>query len=101
MTFSAQAPAEPIGAVDLMKALRAGVERAASPKETGGKASSFFGKTSATAKPSAKKRIRSAPKEDLSGLSKADLYKKAAAANLHGRSQMTRDDLVKALAAHL
>lgn len=30
---------------------------------------------------------------------KADLYKKAAAANLPGRSHMSRDDLVKALAS--
>ncbi|MFD3762643.1 hypothetical protein [Streptomyces sp. NPDC058622] len=49
-----------------------------------------------TASP-AKKRIRSAPTEDLGALTKADPYKKAAAANLPGRSQMTRDDLVKAL----
>lgn len=41
--------------------------------------------------------IRSAPTEDLDTLTKTDLYKKAAAANLPGRSHMTRDDLVKAL----
>ncbi|MFD9455221.1 hypothetical protein ACFWBC_19305 [Streptomyces sp. NPDC059985] len=35
--------------------------------------------------------------EDLSGVSKADLYRKAAAAHLPGRSNMTRGDLVKAL----
>ncbi|MFD6877490.1 MULTISPECIES: hypothetical protein [unclassified Streptomyces] len=35
--------------------------------------------------------------EDLSGMSKADLYKKAAATHLPGRSNMTRGDLVKAL----
>ncbi|MFE9468837.1 Ku protein [Streptomyces virginiae] len=99
----AEPPAEPTGVVDLMEALRASVERAGSPKATGGKATAS-GEASGSSKaagkkPAAKKRIRSAPKEDLNGLSKADLYKKAAAANLPGRSQMSRDDLVKALAA--
>ncbi|MFK0202124.1 non-homologous end joining protein Ku [Streptomyces lavendulae] len=92
----AEAPAEPTGVVDLMEALRASVERAGSPKATSGKATAS-GKTKAAVKPAAKKRIRSVTKRDLSGLSKADLYKEAAAANLPGRSQMTRHDLVKAL----
>ncbi|MEU6214314.1 Ku protein [Streptomyces sp. NPDC047023] len=99
----AEPAAEPTGVVDLMEALRASVERAGSPKATGGKATAS-GKASASskataAKPPAKKRIRSTPQEDLSGLSKADLYRKAAAANLPGRSQMSRDDLVKALSS--
>ncbi|MFJ6053611.1 Ku protein [Streptomyces sp. NPDC092307] len=94
----AEPAADPTGVVDLMEALRASVERASSPKATGGKATAS-GKASASSKASAKKRIRSTPKEDLSGLSKADLYKKAAAANLPGRSQMSRDDLVKALSS--
>ncbi|MCX4775365.1 Ku protein [Streptomyces sp. NBC_01264] len=93
----AEPAAEPTGAVDLMEALRASVERAASPKATGGKATTS-GKATAAKKPAAKKRIRSAPKkDDLDGLSKADLYKKATAAHLPGRSHMTREDLVKAL----
>ncbi|MFF1560897.1 Ku protein [Streptomyces sp. NPDC058279] len=92
----AEPAAEPTGVVDLMDALRASVERAGSPKATGGKAT-VSGKTAAGKKPAAKKRIRSAPKEDLTDLSKADLYKKAAAADVPGRSHMTRDDLVKAL----
>ncbi|MEU9165781.1 Ku protein [Streptomyces sp. NPDC048424] len=92
----AEPAAEPTGVVDLMEALRASVERAGSPKTAGGKATAS-GKTAPGKKPAAKKRVRSAPKEDLSGLSKADLYKKAAAANVPGRSNMTRDDLVKAL----
>ncbi|MFG2987418.1 hypothetical protein ACGFYQ_40420 [Streptomyces sp. NPDC048258] len=91
----AEPAAKPTAAVDLMEALRASVERAGSPKTTGGKATTS-GKT-AKQKPGAKKRIRSAPKEDLSGLTKADLYKKAAAAGIPGRSHMTRDDLAKAL----
>ncbi|MET9852155.1 Ku protein [Streptomyces sp. NPDC006450] len=92
----AEAPAEPTAVVDLMEALRASVERADSPKATGGKATAS-GKT-ATKKPEPKKRVRSAPKEDLSAMSKADLYKKAAATDVPGRSHMTRDDLLKALA---
>ncbi|MFI8363630.1 hypothetical protein ACIGD1_26120 [Streptomyces sp. NPDC085612] len=95
----AEPAAEPTGAVDLMEALRASVERARGPKSTGGKASSATARKAAPKKPPAKKRVRSAPKEDLSGLSKADLYKKAAAAHVSGRSHMTRDDLVKALSA--
>ncbi|MGW7342731.1 non-homologous end joining protein Ku [Streptomyces sp. NPDC054854] len=92
----AEPAANPTGVVDLMEALRASVERAGSPKTAGGKATAS-GKTRPGKTPAAKKRIRSTPKEDLSGLSKSDLYKKAAAANLPGRSSMTRDDLVKAL----
>ncbi|MFJ6784314.1 hypothetical protein [Streptomyces yangpuensis] len=80
-----------------MEALRASVERAGIPKAGGGKATASGSSKAAGKKPAAKKRIRSAPKEDLAGLSKADLYKKAAAANLPSRSQMSRDDLVKAL----
>ncbi|MEW1637569.1 Ku protein [Streptomyces sp. NPDC093801] len=97
----AEPAAEPTSVVDLMEALRASIERAGSPKDTGGKATaSGHASTSskgAGRKPPAKKRIRSAPEEDLTGLTKADLYKKAAAANLPGRSHMSRDDLVKAL----
>lgn len=78
-----------------VRALRASVERAGSAP-TGGKATTS-GKPAATKKPAAKKQIRSAPPEDLSSLSKADLYKRAAAAHLSGRSNMTRNDLVKAL----
>ncbi|MFG2668488.1 Ku protein [Streptomyces sp. NPDC048387] len=94
----AEPPAEPTGVVDLMEALRASIERAGSPKATSGKATASGRATASSGKtPPAKKRIHSTPKEDLTGLTKADLYKKAAAANLPGRSHMSRDDLVKAL----
>ncbi|MGW6841261.1 hypothetical protein [Streptomyces sp. NPDC054958] len=93
----AEPASEPTGVVDLMEALRASVDRAGSPKATGGKATAS-GKASEK-KHGAKKRIRSAPKEDLGGLSKADLYKKAAAADIPGRSHMTREDLVNALSS--
>ncbi|MCX4808586.1 hypothetical protein OG594_44610 [Streptomyces sp. NBC_01214] len=43
------------------------------------------------------KRISSAPKPDLDQLTKADLSKKAAAADIPGRSHMTREGLVDAL----
>ncbi|AXE27932.1 Ku protein (plasmid) [Streptomyces globosus] len=99
----AEPAAEPTGVVDLMEALRASVERAGSPKGTGGKATTSrkaaVSSKAAAKNPPGKKRIRSAPKEGLSELSKADLYKKAAAANLPGRSQMSRSDLLQALAA--
>ncbi|MFD7094087.1 non-homologous end joining protein Ku [Streptomyces xanthophaeus] len=99
----AEPAAQPTGVVDLMEALRASLERAGSPKAAGGKATASGeasgSSTAAGEKPAAKKRVRAAPKEDLAGLSKADLYKKAAAANLPGRSQMSRDDLVKALSS--
>ncbi|MFK0017055.1 Ku protein [Streptomyces sp. NPDC091027] len=95
----AEPAAEATGVVDLMEALRASVERAGSPKAGGGKATASGSSKAAGKTPAAKKRIRSAPKEDVAGLSKADLYKKAAAANLPGRSQMSREDLVKALAS--
>ncbi|WP_241846224.1 hypothetical protein [Streptomyces sp. MJM1172] len=84
--------AEPTGVVvDLMEALRASVERAASPKSAGGKAGA------ATKTTTAKKRIHSTQKGGLTDLSNADLYKRAAAAHVPGRSNMTRDDLMKAL----
>ncbi|WP_420082796.1 Ku protein (plasmid) [Streptomyces sp. JL4002] len=92
----AEPAAEPTGVVDLMEALRASVERAGSPKQDSGKATAS-GTPAVAKKPAAKKRIRSEPKQDLAGLTKADLYKKAAAANVPGRSQMTRGDLVAAL----
>ncbi|MFD0374285.1 Ku protein [Streptomyces sp. NPDC127112] len=99
----AEPAAEPTGVVDLMDALRASIERAGSPKATGGKATASgrapASSKAAAKKPAAKKRIRSAPREDLAGLTKADLYKKAAAANLPGRSHMSRDDLVQALSS--
>ncbi|WP_411103814.1 Ku protein [Streptomyces sp. cmx-4-9] len=109
---------QPTGAVDLMEALRASVERTRNPKGTSGakatatrrprdanrprdaSRSRAAGPGSNQGKqPAAKKRVRSAPKkQDLTALTKADLYKKAAAADIPGRSHMSRDDLVDALA---
>ncbi|OEJ35386.1 Ku protein [Streptomyces subrutilus] len=98
----AEPAAEPTGAVDLMEALRASVDRARSPKPAGEKASTRTRATGSGAgsakKPAGKKRIRSSPKkQDWDALTKADLYKKATAARIPGRSQMSRHDLVDAL----
>ncbi|MFB7258412.1 hypothetical protein [Streptomyces nojiriensis] len=57
--------AKATGAVDLMEALRASVERARSPKVTGGKAAGPG--VIAEKKPGAKKRIRSTPPTDGNG----------------------------------
>ncbi|MEV7510282.1 hypothetical protein AB0O57_20260 [Streptomyces sp. NPDC091201] len=95
----AEPAAEPTGAVELVQALRASVERARGPKSTGGTATRSRSVKATEKKPAAKKRVRSEPKEDLSGLSKAALYKKASAAHVVGRSHMTRDDLLTALSA--
>ncbi|MFD7095051.1 non-homologous end joining protein Ku [Streptomyces xanthophaeus] len=91
----AEPPAKATGAVDLMDALRASVERARSPKDTREKAA-------ATARP--KKKAAAAPKKRAAAraapfrsLTKAELYKKAAAAHVPGRSAMTHDQIVDAL----
>ncbi|MFE3109714.1 Ku protein [Kitasatospora indigofera] len=68
------------------------------PKETGGKKSTSTRArpaTSATGKKTSTAAGRR--KEDLSGLTKAELYKKATAAHLPHRSTMTRDELQHAL----
>lgn len=58
----AELAAEPTGAVDLMEALRASVERARSPKDTGDKAASPGARAARGQKtPAPKKRARSGP----------------------------------------
>ncbi|WP_329440180.1 hypothetical protein OG906_04520 [Streptomyces sp. NBC_01426] len=48
----------------------------------------------------ARKRARSVPEAaELGSLSTSDLYKKATTAEIPGRSTMTRDELLRALAA--
>ncbi|WP_331761954.1 Ku protein [Streptomyces sp. NBC_01546] len=91
----AEPPAKATGAVDLMETLRASVERARSPKNTGEKATT----TASPRKKKAalpKKRVTSKGKS-LQSLTKAELYKKAAAAHVPGRSTMTHDQLADAL----
>ncbi|WP_137992741.1 Ku protein [Streptomyces vilmorinianum] len=89
-------PAESTQVVDLMEALRASVERARSPKDTGEKATAPGVRRKPRAQP--KKRARTAPKaKDLQDLTKAELYEKAAVEGVPGRSTMTRDELIDAL----
>ncbi|MEU9108282.1 Ku protein [Streptomyces xanthophaeus] len=91
----AEPPAKATGAVDLMDALRASVERARSPKDTREKAATTARpKKKAAAAPKKRATARAAP---LRSLTKAELYKKAAAAHVPGRSSMTHDQLVDAL----
>lgn len=91
----AEPAAKATGALDLIEALRASVEQAHSPKDTGEKATTAAGRHKKAAP--AKKRI-SAKDRSLQSLTRADLYKKAAAAHVPGRSSMTHDQLVDALA---
>ncbi|MFF5932603.1 Ku protein [Streptomyces sp. NPDC012508] len=71
----AEPPAESTNVVDLMDALRASVEKAGGRKGT-------------------RPRAR-----DLQELTKSELYDMAAGAGIRGRSTMTRDELIKTLAA--
>lgn len=102
----------PDAAVDLMEALRASVERARSPKDTGEKAATgssagraagrrphkTAGSGQAQKKPAGNKRAQASEKdEDWQSLSKAELYEKATAAGIEGRSTMTRGQLAEAL----
>ncbi|WP_406088316.1 hypothetical protein [Streptomyces virginiae] len=85
-----------------MEALRASVERARSPKDTGEKAASPGARAAGGKKASAaKKRARSGPAakgRELMALTKVELYEKAAAAGISGRSSMNQDQLADALA---
>ncbi|RSS46508.1 Ku protein [Streptomyces sp. WAC07061] len=99
----AEPAAQPTGAIDLMEALRASVERARSPKDTGAKATTAAARnTRGQKKPAAKKRAPAAGSSGgkaLMSLTKAELYRKAAAAGIEGRSTMSHDQLAQALAA--
>jgi DNA end-binding protein Ku len=86
---------QPAKVVDLMAALEASLEQtkgraasAAGSKKSGGARTKAKGKGSAT---------KSSKGDDYAELSKEELYEKAAAADIPGRSSMTKDDLVHAL----
>jgi DNA end-binding protein Ku len=81
------APA-PVG--DLMAALEASVARARERKQAGGAPTGGAG-------PAPKAVPAPGGDDDLSGLSKDELYDRAAAASVQGRSKMTKDELVAAL----
>lgn len=93
----AEPAAQPTGVVDPVEALRASVERARSPKDTGEKASASE-KAGRGKKPAAKKRTRASGTGTLRSLTKAEVYEKATKAGVKGRSGMTRDQLADALA---
>ncbi|MET9842190.1 hypothetical protein ABZZ01_31050 [Streptomyces virginiae] len=96
----AEPPPKATGALDLMEALRASVEKARSPKASGEKAAAPGVKQAKKAAP-AKKRTHADPKKtELEGLTKAGLYEKATEAGIPGRSIMTRDELQKASRTH-
>lgn len=97
VALKAESAAQPTGVVDLMEALRASVEGARSPKDTGEKADAS-GKTGRGKKPAAKRRTRTSGARPLRSLTKAELYEKATKAGVKGRSSMTRDQLADALA---
>ncbi|MGW5680230.1 hypothetical protein ACWEV4_35125, partial [Streptomyces sp. NPDC003860] len=97
--------------VDLMEALRASVEKAKSPKDSGTKASiagreqgrrrGSGGRAGTDSGAVTKRRTASArsPRKELEGLTKAELYERATSAGVPGRSHMRRDELLRALAA--
>ncbi|WP_406163220.1 Ku protein [Streptomyces sp. NBC_01005] len=93
----AEPAAQPTGSVDLLEVLRASVERARSPKDTGEKAGASD-KAGRGKKPAAKKRTKASDIGSLQSLTKAELYEKATKAGVKGRSSMTHDQLADALA---
>ncbi|MFD6892235.1 hypothetical protein [Streptomyces sp. NPDC059957] len=81
----AEPAAESTNVVDLAEVLRASVERAGGSGKPG---------------KHAKKRVAGTPEAtDPASPTKAELYERAAAAEIPGRSAMTRDELRDALAA--
>ncbi|WP_431961145.1 Ku protein [Actinacidiphila sp. bgisy160] len=104
-----EAPPSSTNVIDLMEALQASVDRAKTAKGgAAGKAESTEGRPPTQLRKAAEKRqaTRAAKKtekktakaSELESLSKADLYKRASDADIPGRSTMTREDLIKALA---
>lgn len=89
-------PPEATDVIDLMDVLSRSVEQGRSRGRTGGRGKPASGKKRA---PGRKQTADRKKPEDLGSLSKAELYERASAAGVPGRSKMTRDQLVKALAA--
>ncbi|MCC5474816.1 non-homologous end joining protein Ku [Streptomyces barringtoniae] len=80
-------PPEATNVIDLMEVLSRSVEQGRSRGRKGG-----------GEPPTGKKQAAGKKEEDLGALSKAELYERASAAGVPGRSRMSRDQLVKALA---
>lgn len=107
----AEPPAKSTNVVDLMDALRASVDQAKSPKDRGREKATGSGRPPTKIKDASKKRQTreqakstervsrsSAKASTLDSLTKAELYQRAADADIPGRSSMSREELVKALA---
>jgi DNA end-binding protein Ku len=91
-------PAEPTKVVDLMAALQASVE--AARRRSQGAAQPAPAKKAPAAEAAASSARRGDGRRgrpDLSQLSKAELYDRATAAGVPGRSKMSRDELERAL----
>jgi DNA end-binding protein Ku len=108
IVVSQGAPEEGTNVVDLMEALRASIERAggtaaaAAPKKTASTPKPDTGKASTSKRPAkkapaAKKRTPAARQEDLNGLTKQELYRRASDLDIAHRSTMTRDQLADAI----
>ncbi|MQY34336.1 Non-homologous end joining protein Ku [Streptomyces sp. RB17] len=100
-------PPEATNVIDLMDVLSRSVEQGRSRGRKGGRGKRATAKEPATTKKQATARKQASAKkraagrkeaEDLGSLSKAELYERASDAGVPGRSKMTRDQLVKALA---
>ncbi|MHB8681596.1 MAG: non-homologous end joining protein Ku [Acidimicrobiales bacterium] len=85
--------AEPTKVVDLMAALEASVEAAR------GRSGAKPATRKAQPAPASGSRSASRKVEDLSSLSKSELYERATELDVAGRSKMTRDELEDAVAA--
>ncbi|MER8184944.1 Ku protein [Kitasatospora sp. NPDC094015] len=85
-------------AKDEPRGRRAGPKAAAAPKAAGGKKSTAGKPAAGTDRPASKKRVSAAgAQEDLSALTKAQLYEKATELGIAHRSTMTRDELQQAV----
>ncbi|WP_129305096.1 Ku protein [Streptomyces sp. L2] len=84
-------PPEATNVVDLMEALRRSVEQSGSGGSRGKRSAGSGGKQSGGRRRDSGKGL------DLGSLPKAELYERAGAAGVRGRSKMTRDQLVEAL----
>lgn len=87
-------PAEATNVVDLMEALRRSVENARAGRPADERSRKSTAKKAAAKKKAGK---RSKP-DDLSELTKAELYRRAADLEIHGRSGMSRKELEEAVA---
>jgi DNA end-binding protein Ku len=75
---------------DLMAALRQSIERSKGSGRSGGRRSGTATRNG---------NSRGSGRQDLNSLSKSELDKRARAADIEGRSKMTKDELVEALRA--